>query len=403
MNSSDPRPPVLYLSHDGLTDQLGQSQILPYLKGLARSFSITVVTFEKPGRYEMQKQRIEAICVEAGIFWNPLPYHRRPPIISTLYDLWRLRRSVRRLHAERQFRIVHARSYLVSLVALWMKNVFKVKFIFDMRGFWADERIEGGIWKLSNPLYRAVYRYFKRKETEFLSKADHIISLTYNARNEILSWRVCNVPITVIPTCVDLKLFDRSRILKGDQESIRLKLGIDASDFVVTYLGSTGTWYRLNDVVSFYSSAKRKIDHVKLLMVTNDAVPASISSQPGVIIIKGEREEVPLLLSLADISVCFITPSFSKKASAATKMAESWAIGLPVVTNKGWGDVEVLEKTFPIFFSDGTDEQNERVLTDLRSINRSRPATDMSQFDLANGVATIERIYLELLGRSRPQ
>ena len=30
--------------------------------------------------------------------------------------------------------------------------------VFDMRGFWADEKVEAGSWPQSNPLYRLAYR-----------------------------------------------------------------------------------------------------------------------------------------------------------------------------------------------------------------------------------------------------
>ena len=39
---------VIYLTYDGLTDSLGQSQILPYLKGLSNlGNDITIISFEK--------------------------------------------------------------------------------------------------------------------------------------------------------------------------------------------------------------------------------------------------------------------------------------------------------------------------------------------------------------------
>ena len=39
---------VLYISYDGLTDPLGQSQILPYLQHLAKeSYQFTILSFEK--------------------------------------------------------------------------------------------------------------------------------------------------------------------------------------------------------------------------------------------------------------------------------------------------------------------------------------------------------------------
>ena len=33
-----------------------------------------------------------------------------------------------------------------------------------MRAFYADERVDGKIWDLSNPFYKIIYRFFKKKE-----------------------------------------------------------------------------------------------------------------------------------------------------------------------------------------------------------------------------------------------
>lgn len=39
---------VLYISYDGMTDPLGQSQVLPYLVGLSKEgFQFTLVSCEK--------------------------------------------------------------------------------------------------------------------------------------------------------------------------------------------------------------------------------------------------------------------------------------------------------------------------------------------------------------------
>ena len=40
---------VVFLSYDGITDPLGQSQILPYLFGISsnKNYKITIVSFEK--------------------------------------------------------------------------------------------------------------------------------------------------------------------------------------------------------------------------------------------------------------------------------------------------------------------------------------------------------------------
>ena len=74
--------------------------------------------------------------------------------------------------------MVHCRSYIPARVGLALKRRFGVRFLFDMRGFWPDEKVEGNNWNLANPLYAAVYRYFKRLESRLLRGADHIVSLT---------------------------------------------------------------------------------------------------------------------------------------------------------------------------------------------------------------------------------
>jgi hypothetical protein len=51
-------------------------------------------------------------------------------------------------------------------------------------------------------------------------------------------------------------------------------------------------------------------------------------------------EKVNLFLNIADYSIFFIKPSYSKQASAPTKFAENVACHLPSITNKGVGDME---------------------------------------------------------------
>ena len=45
---------VLYISHDGITDHIGQSQIAPYLLGLAtENLSINILSVEKKNNYNL--------------------------------------------------------------------------------------------------------------------------------------------------------------------------------------------------------------------------------------------------------------------------------------------------------------------------------------------------------------
>ena len=110
-----------------------------------------------------------------------------------------------------------------------------------MRGFWADERVDGKLWDLKNPIYKWVYNYFKRKELQFLNNADYTVSLTFSGKEEMLKWKGVNGlknRLEVIPCCADLNLF---KPVEGDSKI-----------FTLGYLGSIGTWYLLDEMLLFY-------------------------------------------------------------------------------------------------------------------------------------------------------
>lgn len=392
------RKNVLYLTYDGLTDPLGQSQILPYLCGLSREYSITIVSFEKPDRLAIDRDRIQRLCDDNGLRWVPLLYHKRPPILSTVYDVWILGRKARSLHRKHAFSIVHCRSYITALVGLMMKRRLGVKFIFDMRGFWADERVDGGLWKLNNPLYKAIYSFFKHKEAQFVAHADTVVSLTENARMEILTWNL-TTRIAVIPCCVDLHHFNPGQVPETRKEALRLALGLAREDFVLLYLGSFGTWYMAGEMLDFFAALKAVNPAARFLIITPDPVDlGEFRYKEAVIIRKASRSEVPEYISLAHVSVLFIKPAFSKKASSATKMAEILAMGIPVVTNEGWGDIELFKGNLPGLATvrDRTDYSSV-----LSSLSEEPDLTTIREgaaqrFSLIKGIECYREIYRAL-------
>ena len=148
-----------------MTDPLGQSQVLPYIINLSKeNYKFHLISFEKPDRYSKYNSSIEKICFENKIEWYPLKYNKKPPFFSTIFDFFKMRKLTKELNVKHNFSIIHCRSYISSLVGLSFKRQYGIPFLFDMRGFWADERVEGGLWNLKNPIYKLVYKYFKIKE-----------------------------------------------------------------------------------------------------------------------------------------------------------------------------------------------------------------------------------------------
>jgi glycosyltransferase involved in cell wall biosynthesis len=402
---------VLYISYDGLTDPLGQSQVLPYLKQLSqRGHRITLLTCEKPDRMASNGERIRRLCNDSGLHWRPLAYHKYPPILSSAFDAAMLERAAIRLHSNEEFDVVHCRSYIPARAGLALKQRFGVRFLFDMRGFWPDEKIEGHNWNLANPLYAAVYRYFKRLETRLLRNADHIVSLTAAGKTQLLSRPElpgADDRITVIPCCVDFDHFPLTT--PALRHGARKRLGIADDDPVLLYLGSLGSWYMLDEMLDFFRVYASRNSDARFLFITPDD-PHSIRDTAAardvdpsrLTILPASRDEVPQLMAAADLGIFFIKPVFSKTASSPTKMGEMLALGLPIVANAGVGDVEQMVEDIGCGVAITGFSAKDYVsaldrLDSLQASDSARRARALPWFDVNLGVDRYDEVYRSLL------
>lgn len=394
-----------------MTDPLGQSQVLPYLIGLSKEeYTFHLISFEKEERFTKNKTHIQEICDKAGIVWHPLKYTKNPPLLSTIYDVRQMKRLSHSLHKKHHFKIVHCRSYISALVGIGMKKKFGVKFLFDMRGFWADERVDGHIWNLGNPIFKKVYRFFKKKEIQFFSEADYTISLTQTGKEEIESWEIFKgkkLPIQVIPCCVDLELFDPVKIDQNDQNSLRETLKISENEFILGYIGSIGTWYLLPEMLEYFKALKKDQPSAKFLFVTTEpaAVILEKASSLGIsakdlVITSCKHVDMPLYVSLFTASVFFIRPSYSKKASSPTKQGEIMAMGIPLICNAGVGDTDsIVNKYSAGVVLPAMNETNYAENTSvLETFNKEKTMQGASEFfSLEKGVQKYLEVYQHIL------
>lgn len=331
-----------------MTDPLGQSQVIPYLQGLQKKgHQIWLMSCEKPERYERDANRVENLLKSSSITWVPCMYTASPPVLSTMKDVRQLKSNAFRLIESEGIEVLHCRSYISALVGQAAKKKFGTPWIFDMRGFWADERVDGGIWSLKNPLFKVIYNFFKKKEKQYLKDAIATVSLTENAKNEILSWDgFSSTKIHVIPCCADLELFSFKNLDQKRVNKYRENLNLSENDFIITYLGSVGTWYMLDEMFDFFNVLLQKKPNAKFLFISGDK-PESIIikakakgiDESYIRVISARRDEVPQLASISDVSIFFIKPLYSKKASSPTKMGELMSLGIPLICNSDVGDV----------------------------------------------------------------
>lgn len=397
---------VLYISYDGMTDSLGQSQVIPYLIGLSKKgYSFTILSCEKKDNYQSNSGIIANVLSSNNIKWEPVFYTKNPPVLSTLYDYYNLINKARSLHVKHSFNMLHCRSYISSLVGLWMKRKYDIPFIFDMRGFWANERVDGGLWNIKKPLFKIIYSFFKKKELEFINKSAAVISLTEKGKHEILTWKELQFTgdkIVVIPCCVDTDLFDPGRVDAEQQKILRQKLNISNQNLVVGYLGSIGTWYLLDEMMEFFACLKKQVPLAKFLFVTHDdetkvidAAKRKYINTDDIIVTKAGRQEVPVMISLFTYGLFFIKPSYSKMASSPTKQGEIMAMNVPVICNSGVGDTDTIVNKYNSGIIVNFTDYNQAVyqIANSNLINSNIRPGAIDYFSLDNGVKKYYDVY----------
>lgn len=404
---------ILFISYDGMTDPLGQSQVIPYLQGLSKKgFQFHLLSCEKPEAYEKNNESVKKLLDGYSIEWHPIPYTKKPPVLSTLKDLINLRKKARQIHQQHAIDMVHTRPGIPALIGLMMKRKYGIKFLHDIREFYAASRVEGGIWNIKNPVFRIIYNYFKKKEKEEIELCDGIICLTHAAEKitkALPEYRKA-IPLKVIPCSADLELFDPSAIDMQRQLQLKKELGIGQNDFVVSYLGSIGGWYMTNEMMRFCKLLSDKKPGTKFLFISphlHDIIAAEAAKHnlpaENIIVKHAKRTEVPLLLSLSNYSLFFIKPCYSKLSSSPTKHGEIMAMGIPVITNSGVGDVkEIVEKYHSGFVVDEfTNEAFSTIVSQMLAktyVNNTGIRNGAKEiYSLQKAVADYTEIYQSIL------
>lgn len=395
---------VLYLTYDGILEPLGQSQVLRYLERLATDRKIVLISFEKSqdwaeaDRRDAVLERVRA----AGVTWKPLRYHKIPSALATAFDIAQGIIVGAGMVSRHSVRVVHARSYTPSVIALALTKLFRLKYIFDMRGFWADERVDGGLWTAGGRLYRTA-KWFERR---FLLNADCVVSLTNAAVEEMRSFPYLRgrMPrFEVITTCADLELF---RPAEPGAESLP-----PSRPFTLGYVGSVGVWYLFDEALRCFQLLRERVPDARLHILNREAHAyiheriAALGIDPKAVILEAaDQAGVARAMQQMDAGIFFIKPVYSKIASAPTKLGEFLGCGVPCISNAGVGDMaailvgEGVGVALNGFDEKAMNEGVDKMLELTRSpdiADRCRQAA-LRHFALDKGVAAYDRIYREL-------
>ena len=212
----------------------------------------------------------------------------------------------------------------------------------------------------------------------------------------------------MVPCCADFRHFDPSLVGEADRAAARSMAGVREGDFVLMYLGSLGADYLLDRMMALFVQLLEERPHARFVFLANsggDLVEAARSARgiprEKISFVSADRDQVPAFLTMAHASVIFIRADVSKAGCSPTKLAELFACGVPVIANRGVGDMDRIidpDTNGSVLVADLSDTSLRDAVTRLLSIDRTVPIRENSrQFDLPAGVARYASVYSQLL------
>jgi glycosyltransferase involved in cell wall biosynthesis len=292
---------------------------------------------------------------------------------------------------------------VASVIALALKRLFGLKYVFDMRGFWADERVDGGLWPAGGHLYRTA-KWFEQR---FLLNADCVVALTRAAVDEMrtFSYLQGTVPrFEVITTCADLELFRPAEHAPERPHTDR--------PFRLGYVGSVGVWYLFDEALRCFRLLRERVPDARLHILNRgghaqirDRMAALGIDEEAVHLEAADHACVARAMQRMDAGVFFIKPLYSKIASMPTKLGEFLGCGIPCLGNAGVGDMaDILEGEGVGVAVRGFDDAAMRdavegllELTHAPGIRDRCRRAALRHFSLEKGVAAYDHIYRDLV------
>ena len=383
---------ILYVSYDGILEPLGRSQVLAYLERLSTENKIFLISFEKKADLKNLSlvKKIRDICLVNNIEWKPLKYHKKPTLLATMFDILLGTLLSTFFSIKHSIDIIHIRSYIPGLMVILLKVLLKKKLIFDMRGFWADEKADRSGWNRQG----RTYIFFKALERLLINHSDHIVCLTRESKT-ILSdlYNVDQAKISVIPTCVDQSTF---------YPKIKKRKNI----LVFGHLGSVDTAYDIDPVLEFIKTISTSLD-VRIDFF-NKGDHDFIEERCGAFNLTSstfsinnvDREDLSDYLSKIDIGCFYAKENFSIKASMPTKIGEFLSCGKPILCNAFNSDIRDLievNKIGLLYNLDASDPEtmksNLLMLLEDHDLSKRCEQLASSFFTLDKGVELYKEIY----------
>lgn len=230
---------------------------------------------------------------------------------------------------------------------VWLAKCFGIPVIF--RALDVSHKIRKSIFSTA---IKAVEKYIY-KNVDLLS-----------ANNPAMAQYCIKLSGRIGPTVVNLPPLDLSHFIRGAPDSgLRGRLGIDAGDDVITYLGSFFYFSGLDTVIREFAAQAASFPQAKLLLIgggEQDGELRTLVSELGLekrVIFTGLIPYADLgeYLALTTVAINPMRPSLVSNTAFPHKVIQYMAAGLPVVSTKLTGLYKTFGDESGLTWSDSTE------------------------------------------------
>jgi len=363
---------VLYMSYDGLLDPLGNSQILPYIRGLAENgYRLTVISYEKTGHDAADIHGLRKELSALNVAWIHLPFRK-----GRFHGLIRILKGaivVRQIAKQDPYSFVHLRTILTAVI--YKVSLCKRPYIYDNRAF-IGQWVDGGRLKS-----RSVgYLLLSALERRLFHDAAGLVVLDSSGERFIRRSFSIENPLYVIPTATDLDKFPTSQtaLPSSCKQTTR---------FVM--LGGITHPYLISEVFLFVKQLMLHGHECTIDIVTQGAHAHVHRAAEEAKVPKGKYHvfgvsprDLPRHLVNYDCGIVFLAEGPWIYMSSPTKVGEYLAAGLHVVGLKGLSVIERLSsQTSCIDVIDRPDPGFENISADIAADIITRVKSPERQFD----------------------
>ena len=321
---------VLYLCYDGILDDLGQTQVLPYIFGLNKNgYKFIIFSFERSDRKKEEFLNQKKILKEKDIKWYHLPFypgksHRFLRLIFGILKLYFI-------FKKNKINLVHVRS--INAGTLLLLSRIKCKYIYDIRSF-AGQLQDYGLIRKNSKLGR-LFLFF---EKILINNASGIIVLDKSGSNYIKNNFSLNIPYKIIPTATDINKYKIMDFERNSNKKIIKFVFLGGADF--PYLPKKAlefTKFLLSNNINCCVDIINRRHH----KVIAEVIKEIDFPRDKIKVFPLKPNQIFQNLPKYDCGLVFIETGEWIKMSSPTKIGEYLSAGLHIVGLEG---IEVLDR-----------------------------------------------------------